>query len=90
MNGTSLVVMGAVSILCCPILGPVTWYLSNQAITSGTIDDPGKANIARILGIIATVLFVLGILGRFAFGLGRSDHANGCASDSVGQNATSL
>lgn len=62
--------MGAFSILCCPILGPVTWFLANNALTSGTIDDPGKANIAKILGIIATVLFVLGIIARFAFGVG--------------------
>lgn len=72
MNGTSLLVMGVVSILCCPILGPVTWYLSNDAITKGTVpaDDASKVNIARILGIIGTVLLVLGIIGRFALGIG--------------------
>lgn len=66
MNGTSLLVMGVVSILCCPILGPVTWFLSNQALTSGTVaaDDASKINIARILGIIGTVFLVLGVLAR--------------------------
>lgn len=72
MNGTSLLVMGVVSILCCPILGPVTWFLSNQAMTSGTVaaDDASKVNIARILGIVATVFLVLGLIGRFVLGIG--------------------
>lgn len=70
MNGVTLIIMGALSIICCPILGPVTWFLSNQALTSGTADDASQVNIARILGIIGTVFLVLGIIGRFALGIG--------------------
>lgn len=66
MNGISLIIMGALSCVCCPILGPVTWFLSNQALTAGTADDASQVNIARILGIIGTVFLVLGIIARVA------------------------
>lgn len=66
MNGVTLIIMGALSIVCCPILGPITWYLSNQALTSGTATDLSQVNIARILGIIGTVVLILGIIARVA------------------------
>ena len=66
MNGVTLIIMGALSIICCPILGPITWYLSNQALTAGTATDLSQVNIARILGIIGTVVLILGIVARVA------------------------
>ncbi len=72
MNGKTLLGMSIFGLICCQILSPVTWYLSNQAITTGTLpaDDLSNANIARIIAIIGTVLLVLGIIGRFALGIG--------------------
>ena len=72
MNGTTLLAMSIFSLLCCQILSPVTWFLSNQAITAGTLpaNDLSQANIARIIAIIGTVLLVLSLIGYFVLGIG--------------------
>ena len=56
--------MGILSIVCCNVLGPVTWIMSNNALTAGahTPEEANLINIARILGIIGTVLLVIGCL----------------------------
>jgi magnesium-transporting ATPase (P-type) len=73
VNGTLILVLGILSIVCIPILGPVAWIMGNNAMK--TLDVPGTdqtqrstANIGRILGIIGTVLCVLGIISWIVFG----------------------
>lgn len=64
MNGTTLLVLGVLSICPCNILGPVVFFLANNALKTGTLpaDEVSKVNIAKILGIVGSVLLLLNIL----------------------------
>ncbi len=63
-NATLILVLGILSIVCLPILGPVAWILGNNALASGTVDPSqiGQVNAGRICGIIGSVFIVLGII----------------------------
>lgn len=68
MSGTPLLILSIFSLLCCQILSPVVIFLASNALKSGTLpaQDVGPTNIARIIGIVGTVLLVLGIIARIA------------------------
>ncbi|BCM91026.1 hypothetical protein IAD21_02890 [Abditibacteriota bacterium] len=80
MSGTPLLIMSIFSLLCCQILGPVSWFMANNALKSGTVPagDIGTTNAARIIGIIATVFLVLGII-RFIMNGGNLSYNVGTA-----------
>lgn len=63
-NGTLILVLGILSIVCLPILGPVAWILGNNALKSGYVDPSqlGQINAGRICGMIGSVLIVLGLI----------------------------
>jgi uncharacterized membrane protein YjgN (DUF898 family) len=66
-NATLILVLGILGIVCCGFLAPVSWIMSNNAlalINSGQANESDRStiNIARILGIIGTVLVVLGLI----------------------------
>src|SRR5262245_36782060 len=66
-------VLGILSIVCCGILAPIAWYLGSQeqkAIREGRSPAAGEgvAKAGMILGIIGTVLLILGILWIFLWG----------------------
>lgn len=63
-NGTLILVLGILSIVCLPILGPVAWILGNNALKSGYVDPSqlGQINAGRICGMIGSVFIVLGII----------------------------
>lgn len=66
-----MIVTGVLGIICCGFLAPYTWIKSNQAIQAinsgyGNLADKGTFNIARILGIIGTALWILGTIARVA------------------------
>jgi hypothetical protein len=66
-------VLGILGVICCNILGPVAWYVGNQelkAVREGRSPMAGEilAKIGMILGIIGTVLMVLGLLWLFFMG----------------------
>ena len=73
-NATLILVLGIVGIVaCCHLLGPVVWYMGKkelQGIAEGRIvaANEGTAKAGMILGIIGTVLLVVGILSFFVFG----------------------
>jgi ABC-type Fe3+ transport system permease subunit len=63
-QATTVLVLGILSLVCLPILGPVAWILGNQelrAIHEGRRDpaNRGTANAGKILGIIGTVLILV-------------------------------
>ena len=67
VSGTTILVLGILSIVFCQICGPFAWIMGNKAIAaidSGQADpiERSNANIGRILGIIGTVFLVLGVL----------------------------
>ncbi len=63
-NGTLILVLGILSIVCIPILGPVAWILGNNALKSGNVDpsQAGQINAGRICGMIGSALIIVGII----------------------------
>lgn len=66
-------VLGILGVICCNLLAPVAWYVGNQelkAIREGRSPMAGEilAKIGMILGIIGTVLMVLGLFWLFFAG----------------------
>jgi hypothetical protein len=67
-QGTTILVLGILSLVICSILGPVAWSMGQKAMRE--IDaDPGtnytnrsSVNAGRICGIIASCLLVVGII----------------------------
>lgn len=80
-QATTVLVLGIIGIVLCQLLGPVAWVMGNnelQAIDAGRRppENRGTANAGKILGIISTVLMILGIVffilifaGAFTFEL---------------------
>ena len=74
-NATLILVLGILSIVCLPILGPVAWIMGNNALKEleQGFGDPNSRGLVvggRILGIIGTVLLVLSciyVIFMFAF-----------------------
>ena len=66
-------VFGVLGIICCGLLAPVAWYLANEeikGIDAGWLTEAnrGMAQVAKILGIIGTILLGLGLLWVLLFG----------------------
>jgi uncharacterized membrane protein YjgN (DUF898 family) len=60
-------VLSILGIVCCGLLAPISWYLANQelqAIREGRspVAGEGLVKVASILGIVGTVLLVLGFI----------------------------
>jgi uncharacterized membrane protein YjgN (DUF898 family) len=74
-NATLILVLGILSIVCLPILGPVAWIMGNNALKEldqgfGNPSSRGLVVAGRILGIIGTVLLILSciyVIFMFAF-----------------------
>jgi hypothetical protein len=72
-QATTILVLGILSLICsCLPLGIAAWVMGNrelQAIDSGrrNPDNRGTANAGRIIGIVATVLGLVGLIILFAF-----------------------
>lgn len=69
VNGSTCLVMGILSLVLCPLLGPVAWSMSNGALSvldryeaeTGDISQRGLVVAGRICGIIGTVLLGLSL-----------------------------
>lgn len=66
-NGTLILVLGILSIICLPVLGPIAWIMGNNALPTASPDQAGQITAGRICGIIGTVLLVLAILWYIFF-----------------------
>jgi len=65
-QATTVLVLGILSLVLCQILGPIAWVMGNNELAG--IDaglrppqNRGTAQAGRILGIISTVLMIVGI-----------------------------
>lgn len=66
-------VFGILGVICCGLFAPVAWYLGNDelaGIDAGRLPDSnrGMAQIAKILGIIGTVLLGIALVWIFFVG----------------------
>jgi hypothetical protein len=69
-QATTVLVLGILSLVLCQILGPIAWVMGNKELAG--IDaglrppqNRGTAQAGRILGIISTVLLIIGIVFLF-------------------------
>lgn len=67
-QGTTILVLGIMSIVCCGLLGPVAWIMGNTAIkeidaSPGAYSNRGNVQAGRIIGIVASVLLIVSIVG---------------------------
>jgi hypothetical protein len=75
-RGVLILVFGILGLVACAPLGIVAWIMGNgdmRAIDNGEMDPEGRSltQVGKILGIVATILFALGLLlGLFVFVLG--------------------
>ena len=76
-NATTILVLGILSIVLLPILGPIAWVMGNnslRAIDMGMANPADRSNVAagRICGMVGTGIMTLGIIltvAWLAFGL---------------------
>lgn len=66
-RATLVLVLGILSLIICQPLGIVAWIMGRtdlKQMAEGTMDPSGKdtTNIGRILGIVACVLLILGLV----------------------------
>ena len=61
-NGTLILILGILSIICLPILGPVALIMGNNALPTADPSQAGTINAGRICGIIGTVILCLAII----------------------------
>ena len=66
-RGTLILILGILGIIMCQPLGIVAWIMGNKdlkEIAAGTMDPEGKSltQWGKILGIVAVVLLIIGIL----------------------------
>jgi hypothetical protein len=66
-QGTTVLVLGILSLVICGFLGPVAWVMGNNAMAEIDANPLAYTNrstvqAGRICGIIATALLILGIV----------------------------
>ncbi len=66
-SGTLPLVLGIIALVCCQLCGPVAWFLGRKelkAIRAGeaTPEAQGTAMTGMILGIVATILGIVGFI----------------------------
>ena len=71
-QATTVLVLGILSLVLCQVLGPIAWVMGNKELAgidagSRPPQNRGTAQAGRILGIISTVLMIIGIALLFAF-----------------------
>ena len=71
-QGTTVLILGSLSLVACQILGPFAWSMGNKALEE--IDrDPlrysnrSNVNLGRILGIVGTVFLGLYVVGGILY-----------------------
>lgn len=69
-QGTTILVMGILGIVLCPILAPVAWVMGNTAIREidaqpGRYSNRGVVQAGRLCGMIYTGFVLLMIVGAF-------------------------
>lgn len=63
-----ILVLGIISVISCPLLGPIAWIMGKgdlEKIDRGLMDPEGRGltQAGMVCGILGTVLVVLSLLG---------------------------
>lgn len=71
-RGTTILVLGILSLVCCGLLGIPAWLMGNadlKEMAAGTMDPAGQGTTSagKVCGIIGTVLAILGALVGIAY-----------------------
>ena len=68
VNGATYLVLGILSLILCPVLGPVAWSMSNNALdvldqyeNGGEAGQRGLIVAGRTCGMIGTAFLALGL-----------------------------
>lgn len=66
-QGTTILILGILGLVCCGPLGVAAWIMGNKAIKEidarpGFYNNRGTVNAGRICGMIASILMVVGII----------------------------
>jgi len=66
-QGTTILVLGILSLVVCGLLGPFAWSMGNKALReidsnpSVRYSNRGNISAGRICGMIASILLIVGI-----------------------------
>ena len=64
-KGTLILILGILGLTGCALMAPVAWFMGNQyrreCIVEGREPD-SMANVGRILGMVGTGMFALGLV----------------------------
>ena len=69
-QGTTILVLGIVGLVCCGIAAIVAWIMGNKAqaeIDAGQYAPTSGVKIGRILGMVGTILTALGLVFYLLF-----------------------
>ncbi len=63
-NATAVLFLGAISVLCCGITGPVAWALGRRALdqieeSGGAYGGRAQVLVGYVLGVIGTILMIV-------------------------------
>jgi hypothetical protein len=66
-DGTTVLILGVLSLVVCRFLGPVAWIMGNKAIAEidgnpGAYTNRGSVQAGRICGIISSSLIILTVV----------------------------
>jgi len=63
--------LGIGALLILQIIGPIAWYMGNKALKQMPVGTPRRGMVVagKIMGIVATVLFVISMISVLFFGL---------------------
>ncbi|GAA1523144.1 DUF4190 domain-containing protein [Nocardioides humi] len=66
-QGTTILILGILGLVCCGPLGIAAWVMGNKAIKEidanpSAYTNRGTVNAGRICGMIATILMIVGIV----------------------------
>ena len=65
-QGTTILVLGILSLVVCGLLGPVAWSMGSKALkeidsSPGNYTNRGSVNAGKICGMIASILLIIGL-----------------------------
>jgi hypothetical protein len=66
-QGTTILVLGILSLVICQLLGPVAWVMGNNAIAEidsnpTAYSNRGTVQAGRICGIVSSVMLIIAVV----------------------------